>query len=143
MLSASTHPMVSDPGQTPRPHPVDRLVGKSLSHYAVLSRIGGGSQGVVYLARDTRLNRRVALKFLLPQWCQDDAALERALSEAGVPSTLAPDGARRTEADARQVGEAAARHGVVLLELRAADGAGLEELFLTLTSQTQREGAPA
>lgn len=73
----------------------------------------------------------------------DDAALERALGEAGVASVLAPDGARRTEADARQVGEAAARHGVVLLELRAADGAGLEELFLTLTSQTQREGAPA
>ena len=72
----------------------------------------------------------------------DDAALEQALVEAGVASVLGPDGARRTEADARQVGEAAARHGVVLLELRAADGAGLEELFLTLTSQTQREGAP-
>ena len=82
MLTASTHPMVSDSGQTPRPHPVDRLVGKSLSHYAVLSRIGGGSQGVVYLARDTRLNRRVALKFLLSQWCQDDAALERFVREA-------------------------------------------------------------
>jgi ABC-2 type transport system ATP-binding protein len=73
----------------------------------------------------------------------DDDALARALDEAGVESVLAPDGARRTDAEARQVGEAAARHGVVLLELRAADGAGLEELFLTLTAETQREGAPA
>ncbi|QIK65709.1 ATP-binding cassette domain-containing protein [Nocardioides sp. HDW12B] len=73
----------------------------------------------------------------------DDAALERALAEAGISSVASPDGARRTEAEARQVGEAAAHHGVVLLELRAADGAGLEELFLTLTSQTQREGAAA
>jgi len=82
MLSASTHHMVLDSGQTPGPHPVDRLVGTSLSHYVVLSRIAGGSQGVVYLARDTRLNRRVALKCLLPRWCQDDAAHHQFVREA-------------------------------------------------------------
>jgi ABC-2 type transport system ATP-binding protein len=73
----------------------------------------------------------------------DDEALVRALEDAGVESVMAADGARRTDADARQVGEAAARHGVVLLELRPAEGAGLEELFLTLTADTQREGVPA
>jgi ABC-2 type transport system ATP-binding protein len=73
----------------------------------------------------------------------DDAALARALEDAGVESILGADGVRRTDAEARQVGEAAARHGVVLLELRPAEGAGLEELFLTLTAETQREGVPA
>jgi ABC-2 type transport system ATP-binding protein len=73
----------------------------------------------------------------------DDEALVHALEEAGVESVLGADGARRTDAEARQVGEAAARHGVVLLELRPAEGAGLEELFLSLTAETQREGVPA
>ena len=49
----------------------------------------------------------------------------------------------RTDADAALIGRVALEAGVALTELRAAEGAGLEEMFLELTAQTQREGAVA
>ena len=66
--------------------------------------------------------------------------LERALHEWGVAATVA-DGALRTEADPVVVGKVALDAGVALTELRSADSVGLEEMFLELTSSTQREGA--
>ena len=68
--------------------------------------------------------------------------LARALHEASVV-TSPIDGGLRADADPELVGEAAHRAGVVLRELRAADGAGLEEMFLELTAETAREGAAA
>ncbi|MBS2936290.1 ATP-binding cassette domain-containing protein [Nocardioides sp. J2M5] len=68
--------------------------------------------------------------------------LARALHESAVVTT-AIDGGLRVDADPELVGEAAHRAGVVLRELRAADGAGLEEMFLELTAETAREGAAA
>jgi ABC-2 type transport system ATP-binding protein len=47
------------------------------------------------------------------------------------------------EADPERVGQLAQRAGAALLELRPAEGAGLEDLFLELTADTQREGAAA
>jgi ABC-2 type transport system ATP-binding protein len=67
------------------------------------------------------------------------AALTRALAAAGIASTISADGAVRTEADTAAVGEAALAAGVALTELRGADGAGLEEMFLELTAESQRE----
>jgi ABC-2 type transport system ATP-binding protein len=58
-----------------------------------------------------------------------------------VASTVSGDGTLRTDADAVLVGKAALDAGVALIELRSADSVGLEELFLELTSSTQREGA--
>jgi ABC-2 type transport system ATP-binding protein len=49
----------------------------------------------------------------------------------------------RADAHADQVGQVALAAGVPLTELRAADGAGLEEMFLELTAETSREGAAA
>ena len=69
--------------------------------------------------------------------------LAHALELAGITSTLGPDGAVRTQADAAHVGQVALAAGVALTELRPADGAGLEEMFLELTAETQREGAAA
>jgi ABC-2 type transport system ATP-binding protein len=68
--------------------------------------------------------------------------LARALHEASVV-TSPIDGGLRADADPQLVGEVAHRAGIVLRELRAADGAGLEEMFLELTAETAREGAAA
>jgi ABC-2 type transport system ATP-binding protein len=65
--------------------------------------------------------------------------LAAALDEAGIKTAPASDGGLRTEAEPVAVGRAAAAAGVVLTELRPADGAGLEELFLELTADDARE----
>ncbi|WP_377641210.1 ABC transporter ATP-binding protein [Oryzobacter terrae] len=69
--------------------------------------------------------------------------LAAALERTGHHVTLRPDGSVHTDAEAALVGEVALSLGVALTELRAADGAGLEEMFLDLTATTQREGAVA
>lgn len=69
--------------------------------------------------------------------------LRGALGAAGISSTSGADGALRTDADPARVGEVALAAGVALTELRSADGAGLEEMFLELTADSQREGAAA
>jgi ABC-2 type transport system ATP-binding protein len=65
----------------------------------------------------------------------DTAALHQALADAGLVATPGADGALLVEAEAEAVGRAAADAGIVLLELRPADGGGLEELFLSLTRE--------
>jgi ABC-2 type transport system ATP-binding protein len=69
----------------------------------------------------------------------DNDALARALEGAGIVATTSGSGLT-TEATPEQVGKAAAAEGVALVELRQADGAGLEEMFLQLTASTQRDG---
>ncbi|MCY7396719.1 MAG: ATP-binding cassette domain-containing protein [Nocardioides sp.] len=69
------------------------------------------------------------------------AALARALADAAVVATPM-NGGLRADADAELVGQVALAAGVPLLELRAADGAGLEEMFLQLTAETQRDQSP-
>ena len=73
----------------------------------------------------------------------DLLALELALTTAGLTATGTEDGALRTDADAVAVGRIAFDAGIALTELRAATGAGLEEMFLELTAETAREGAAA
>ena len=69
--------------------------------------------------------------------------LSRALALTGAAVTPVDDHTLRTDAEAEHVGTVALGARVPLLELRAADGAGLEEMFLQLTSETAREGAAA
>jgi ABC-2 type transport system ATP-binding protein len=69
--------------------------------------------------------------------------LGRVLAGSGIVAKPAGDGSLRTEAAPDRVGEVALGGGVPLTELRHADGAGLEEMFLELTADTQREGAAA
>ena len=64
----------------------DPLVGSAVAHYEVLAKLGGGGMGVVYSARDLRLGRLVALKFLPPQWSHDESAKQRFLREAQAAS---------------------------------------------------------
>jgi ABC-2 type transport system ATP-binding protein len=65
----------------------------------------------------------------------DTPALHQALADAGLTATPGADGALLVEAEAEAVGRVAAAAGLVLLELRAADSGGLEELFLSLTRE--------
>jgi ABC-2 type transport system ATP-binding protein len=73
----------------------------------------------------------------------DILALELALTASGLTATASDGGALHTDADAVHVGKVAFDAGIPLTELRAATGAGLEEMFLELTAATQREGVPA
>jgi ABC-2 type transport system ATP-binding protein len=73
----------------------------------------------------------------------DLLVLELALTANGLTATLTGEGALRTDADAVLVGRVALEAGIALTELRAATGAGLEEMFLELTAATQREAVPA
>ncbi|WP_204163332.1 ABC transporter ATP-binding protein [Nocardioides gilvus] len=73
----------------------------------------------------------------------DVDALAVALKAAGLHVTRTPDKALHTDASPDMVGRVALAAGVALTELRSADGAGLEEMFLELTAASQREGVAA
>ena len=73
----------------------------------------------------------------------DLSNLERALAAWGLEVSPAGDGALRIEADPALVGKVALQAGVALTELRSADSVGLEEMFLQLTADTQRDEVSA
>jgi two-component system LytT family response regulator len=92
---------------------------ETLAHYRILSLLGKGGMGEVFLAEDTRLYRKVALKVLLPEVAEDTEKLARFVQEARAASALSHPNA----AHIYEIGEANGRH---FLAMEYIEGATLE-----------------
>ena len=108
------------------------MVEETISHYKILEKIGQGGMGEVYLAQDTKLDRKVALKFLPEELQQDTTAQKRFLREA--KSAAALD--HPYICHIHEVGEA---EGKSFISMEYVQGATLKEK-LTLAARGESRG---
>ena len=68
------------------------MVGRTITHYKILDKVGEGGMGVVYAAEDTKLHRTVALKFIRPDAVENQELKARFLNEAEAAAALSHPG---------------------------------------------------
>ena len=86
--SFSEQPTISDAAEAVLEKNEKLAPGHRLSHYKIISQLGAGGMGEVYLAQDLKLNRQVALKVLPAEFCRDSRRLQRFVREARAASGL-------------------------------------------------------
>ena len=64
------------------------MIGETVSHYRIIGKLGDGGMGIVYLAEDSRLGRKVAIKFLPLKLSENERAVQRFQREARAVSAL-------------------------------------------------------
>lgn len=96
------------------------MVGQQVSHYEIISRLGTGGMGEIYEARDRRLGRRVALKFLPHALSSDTRAVERLQREARIASSL-------NHPHICTIHDIDAHHGTHFIVMELLDGVSLTE----------------
>jgi eukaryotic-like serine/threonine-protein kinase len=69
-------------------HTYPEIVGTTIEYYRILSKIGSGGMGDVFLAEDTRLERKVAIKFIRPEFAEHTDQVRRFVREAKMASSL-------------------------------------------------------
>jgi len=104
------------------------MIGKTLSYYTILKKIGAGGMGVVYLAQDSRLDRTVALKILPPEVAADPERTARFILEAKTASSL-------DHANVAHIYEIAEANGIHFIAMQYVEGE-------TLNTQIQDRPLP-